>query len=228
MPPPLAKMLRSEKPLVRRGVAVKDTRAPTRKVVRLSRQRQEELVERYGAGALRRELADAYRIALGTVTEILKRHDAGRRTALSDEQVDQAVDGYEAGKSLAALGRELGVDANTVRSRPTKRGWRCGTPEDGSERRGCRQRAARGTQAARFDRPWTGGYTFSSFPKLLYPHARRRAGRGPHFPDRGAQFIDLSGTIFHQASQLVQTEDDDRDLYAASEPENCGSGVGGL
>lgn len=36
--------------------------------------------------------------------------------------MDQVVEGYEAGKPLATLGREFGVDANTVRTKLLARG----------------------------------------------------------------------------------------------------------
>lgn len=46
------------------------------KQVRLSGQQQEELVHRYRAGALQRELAAIYGIERRTVMAILRRHNA--------------------------------------------------------------------------------------------------------------------------------------------------------
>ncbi|GAB4005997.1 hypothetical protein GCM10028772_15110 [Nocardioides ultimimeridianus] len=90
--------------------------------VRLSRRQQLELVERYRGGALRRELAEAYGIGTGTVSGILKRHDASRKIGLSEDEVEEAAESYEAGQSLAQIGEALGVVAGTVRTALLRRG----------------------------------------------------------------------------------------------------------
>ena len=58
------------KPQVRPQVGAPAPPAARVPRVRLSRQQQLELVERYRAGALRRELAEAYGIGAGTVSNI--------------------------------------------------------------------------------------------------------------------------------------------------------------
>lgn len=84
--------------------------------VRLSRQQQLELVERYRAGALRRELAEVYGIGTGTVSGILKRHDASRKIGLTPDEIERAADGYVAGQSLAQIAEAFGVVPNTIRT----------------------------------------------------------------------------------------------------------------
>lgn len=96
--------------------------APRLAQVRLSRQRQVELVERYRAGALRRELAKAYGIGTGTVSGNLKRHHASRKLGLNEGEVEQAIERYEAGQSLAQIGEAFGVVAGTVRTALLRRG----------------------------------------------------------------------------------------------------------
>jgi DNA-binding NarL/FixJ family response regulator len=106
------------------GVKAQVTSYPTRvapdsgnrRAVRLSRQRQSELVERYRAGALQRELAEAYGVNRKTVSAVLRRHGALRRTTLDDSQVDEIVQRYLAGESLATIGKALNVDHATVRN----------------------------------------------------------------------------------------------------------------
>lgn len=85
--------------------------------VRLTRQQQEQLVRRYQAGALRRELAETYGIGRGTVSEIIKRHDAQRARGLAPEQIADAARRYEEGQSLAKVAATIGSSPNTVRSR---------------------------------------------------------------------------------------------------------------
>lgn len=89
---------------------------------RLTPERQLELVERYRAGALQRELAEAYEIPRGTVGQIIKRHDAQRKYGLDNAEVEVAIYRYAKGASLATIGRELGVDAQTVRNYLLKHG----------------------------------------------------------------------------------------------------------
>ena len=97
---------------------------PRQRQVHMSRQQQLELVERYRAGALQRELAEAHGVHRRTVAGIVKRHGALRRQGLEEAQVDEAVQRYEAGESLATIGKALGVDAGTVRARLLERGVR--------------------------------------------------------------------------------------------------------
>lgn len=76
-----------------------------------------ELVERYRAGALQRDLANEFGVERRTAMEIIKRHGAQRKLGLSDAQVEEAAQRYASGESLATIGRALGVHAETVRLR---------------------------------------------------------------------------------------------------------------
>lgn len=114
--PALTQLLSPPLPQVR-GLPAETGTPPSRlPQVRLSRQHQLELVERYRAGALRRELAEAYGIGTGTVSGILKRHGASRKIGLSEVEVEIAAKRYEAGHSLAQIAEAFGVVANTVRT----------------------------------------------------------------------------------------------------------------
>jgi hypothetical protein len=72
--PPLARMLNGPKSLVRNTVPAPAERSPRQRQVHLSRQEQEELIQRHHAGALQRELADAYGVHRTTVRAIVGRH----------------------------------------------------------------------------------------------------------------------------------------------------------
>ena len=56
-------------------VSPKEPKRPRQKHVQLSRQKQNELIERFKAGALQRELAEAYGVHRTTVAAILRRRD---------------------------------------------------------------------------------------------------------------------------------------------------------
>lgn len=77
---------------------------------------------RYKAGALQRELAEAYGIDRRTAIAIIKRHGASVSRGLTEAQIELAIVRYGEGASLATIGRELGVDGSTVRSRLVERG----------------------------------------------------------------------------------------------------------
>lgn len=98
---------------------VPPTRLPQ---VRLSRQRQEELVERCRAEVLRRELAEAYGIGTGTVSNILKRHGATQARGLEPHLITSAATRYENGDSLATIADASGSTADTVRTALPARG----------------------------------------------------------------------------------------------------------
>ena len=49
--------------------------------------------------------------------DIIKRHGAQRKQGLSDAQVEDAIERYELGESVATIGKALGASAETVRSR---------------------------------------------------------------------------------------------------------------
>lgn len=61
-------------------------------------------------------LATKFKIHRTTVTGILARSGTQiRQPGLANEQILRAIDLYKFGNSLAAIGSELGVDAETVR-----------------------------------------------------------------------------------------------------------------
>lgn len=98
------------------------TRPDRQRQVRLSEQRQRELVERYRAGATQRELAEMYGIERRTAMEIIRRHEGTAARGLASAQVDEAGERYCGGASLATVAEALGVAANTVRRRLLERG----------------------------------------------------------------------------------------------------------
>lgn len=116
------RMLGMEKSRVSLLDLPRTARTSVQRQVHISRQKQLELVERYQAGALQRELADIYGIHRRTVAAIVKRHGARRRLGLAAAQVDEAVRRYRAGESLAVIGKAPGVDHGTVRNRLLERG----------------------------------------------------------------------------------------------------------
>ncbi|MEP9384740.1 hypothetical protein [Nocardioides sp. KR10-350] len=73
--PELAGLLRIEKPQVRPHLPEENRPKPKQKQVRLSGQQQSELADRYRAGALQREVAQAYGIHVETVRAIIRRSD---------------------------------------------------------------------------------------------------------------------------------------------------------
>jgi len=69
----------------------------------------------YRASATTRHLADCYGIGKTTVTKLLREHHLPlRHQGLTAEQVAQAVQFYEAGKSVAQTARQLGLPINSV------------------------------------------------------------------------------------------------------------------
>ncbi|GAB3862060.1 hypothetical protein GCM10028801_26970 [Nocardioides maradonensis] len=57
-----------------------------------------------------------YGIGTGTVSAILKRHDASRKIGLTPDEIEDAAERYEAGQSLAKIAEAFDVVANTVRT----------------------------------------------------------------------------------------------------------------
>ena len=99
------------------------TPPPAQRQRRLQRAEQEDLVARYQAGDLMSELAQRYGIHRRTVSAILKRHGVPTRpSGLAPEQVQRAVLMYAQGRSLAKIGKLLGVDAGTVHARLRQQG----------------------------------------------------------------------------------------------------------
>jgi len=105
------------------GAPASPTTEPKQQQRRLTKSQQADLVERYRSGDLMTDLAETYGIDRRTVSSILKRHDVpSRPRGLSVEQVQEAVLMYAQGKSLAAIGKDLGVDAGTVHNRLREQG----------------------------------------------------------------------------------------------------------
>lgn len=119
--PEVAKWLSRAKPQVRHTAAKRCPSRERQKQVRLSGQQQRELVERYRAGATQQQLADLYGIERRTAMEIVRRYGAQLTRGLSPAQIDEAVERYERGESLAAIGTALGFAANTVRKKLLQR-----------------------------------------------------------------------------------------------------------
>jgi hypothetical protein len=73
-------MLKVTKAQVRASLPQEAIAQRSQRHVHLSRQRQLELVERFRAGALQRELAEAYGIHRTTVAAIVERHRLPRQS----------------------------------------------------------------------------------------------------------------------------------------------------
>ncbi|WP_442800053.1 helix-turn-helix domain-containing protein [Nocardia sp. NBC_01730] len=83
------------------------------------------MIQDYVAGWTTSELGDRFGIDRRTVSAILHRHNIPtRRRGLSLSQVDEAVNLYNLGWSLARVARHLTVDPATVLNRLRERGVR--------------------------------------------------------------------------------------------------------
>lgn len=84
-----------------------------------------EIIARYEAGEPSKALAAAFGISKGSAIRLLR--EAGvkiRKQRLTDDQIDEAANLYTDGKSLAWIGKYLGVDHGTVWRQLRKRGVR--------------------------------------------------------------------------------------------------------
>lgn len=115
-------MLRGEAATVTLHPQRPESETTRQRQVHLTPTRQRELIERYKVGATQRELAREYGVHRTTVTSILNRHGAERHRGLHPDLVDEAVQRYTDGQSLATIGRALGADPGTVKARLLERG----------------------------------------------------------------------------------------------------------
>ena len=124
----LLRMLNSASTPYTQASDVTAIRRPRQRHIRLSIERQVDLVAKYRAGALQRELAQEYGISRRTVGVIVARHGGLSRGKLTSEQIDEAVAAYLDGQSLATMAERLGVSDNTVRIRLLERGVQMRSP----------------------------------------------------------------------------------------------------
>ena len=76
-----------------------------------------ELVAHYQTGPKVNDLAARYGINRSTVIADINRTRVRRHCpALASEEIAEAAEIYRSGRSLAAIGRQLGVNASTVRT----------------------------------------------------------------------------------------------------------------
>ena len=83
---------------------------------RLTPAQKDEVITLYQQGVLVREICQRYGISKQQLSDLRKARSIPRRPrGLNDEQKRQAERRYLAGRSCAAIGRQLGVHAETVR-----------------------------------------------------------------------------------------------------------------
>ncbi|MEV2224991.1 hypothetical protein AB0E01_34685 [Nocardia vinacea] len=98
---------------------------PPRRARRLDEDEVRRLILGYVSGATTYELGDRFGVDRRTVSAILHRNDIPMRgRGLSREQVDEAVDLYSRGWSLARVARYFAIDPVTVLNRLRERGVR--------------------------------------------------------------------------------------------------------
>lgn len=92
--------------------------APSRLRQQLQRRLQPEeitdLVDAYSGGTGIKELAQIFRIHRHTVMAHLRRHGLDSRHGVIERHLQEATRLYEAGSSLASVGRRFDVHASTV------------------------------------------------------------------------------------------------------------------
>ena len=83
---------------------------------RLTPVQKDEVITLYQQGVLVREICQRYGISKQQVSDLRNARSIPRRPrGLTDEQKRQAKQRYIAGRSCAAIGRQFGVHAETVR-----------------------------------------------------------------------------------------------------------------
>jgi hypothetical protein len=77
----------------------------------------------YQAGATVYELSQRFGVSRQAASKFLHRHGVAMgMTGLTGEQIDEAIQLYESGWTLAKIGKHLQVSPDTVRLRPIERG----------------------------------------------------------------------------------------------------------
>jgi IS30 family transposase len=90
---------------------------------RLRRDELDELAEAYLAGATLSELSARFRRHRVTISTELERRGVARRYRLVEgKRLQQAIQNYQSGMSVASIGKELGVAGDTVHKALTKAG----------------------------------------------------------------------------------------------------------
>lgn len=75
------------------------------------------LVAEYQAGATIKSLSRRHRVPKDRIRRLMEQHEV-RRTerTITENQVDHAVELYNRGQSLASIGQQLSLDAETIRT----------------------------------------------------------------------------------------------------------------
>ncbi len=90
---------------------------------RLGAEQKQQLVADYKAGTHTPELVKKYTLSKTSVLKILRdNHVTIRRQSMSAEQIADAIQHYEDGKSLSATAREIGMPKQSVRNALIKTG----------------------------------------------------------------------------------------------------------
>lgn len=96
---------------------------PLRGKPKLNTSGKEALVTAYVEGARVSDLMKQFDLAKSTVIDHLNKANVSRRMhAMSEAQIDEAVELYESGLSLAVIGKRLGFDDQTILNRLRMRG----------------------------------------------------------------------------------------------------------
>lgn len=90
-------------------------RTPKQVHRRLTGDQVDQLIDGYRAGATLKELGQRYSVHRTTVSQLLEQSGVDRRYAsLRPHQVAEAVQLYQTGMSLVAVGKALGANQSTV------------------------------------------------------------------------------------------------------------------
>jgi len=115
-----------------RGQPERRSRERKQAQTRLTDDQIDALIVAYEDGLTREDLASAFAIDRLTAARHLERHGVSRRgRKLTDEQVAEAAELYEAGWSLSRIGEKYGVWGQSVRYRLRKAGVQM-RPRNGS------------------------------------------------------------------------------------------------